>query len=93
MWKCERCGEEIEDQFKACWKCDGQEAEPESKAQRAALQCLRCQAGMEYQGRKHLHEGDWIDSTHHLPVDAYVCPRCGRLELFAGNVGEELRPE
>ena len=93
MWKCERCGEEIEDQFKSCWKCAGQEAAPESQAQRTALQCLRCQAGMEYQGRKHLQEGDWIEGTHHLPVDAYVCPRCGRLELFAGNVGEELRPE
>jgi DNA-directed RNA polymerase subunit RPC12/RpoP len=87
MWKCERCGEEIEDQFKSCWKCAEQEA------QRTALQCPRCQAGMEYQGRKHLHEGDWIDRTHHLPVDAYVCLRCGRLELFAGNVGEALRPE
>jgi hypothetical protein len=93
MWKCERCGEEIEDQFKSCWKCAEQEAAPESQAQRTALQCLRCQAGMEYQGRKHLHEGDWIDRTHHLPVDAYVCSRCGHLELFAGNVGEELRPE
>jgi len=56
MWKCERCGEEIEDQFKTCWKCAEQEAEPE--AQGPALQCLRCQTGMEYQGRKHLHEGD-----------------------------------
>jgi hypothetical protein len=90
MWKCERCGEEIEDQFKSCWKCADQEADLESKAQRAALQCLRCQTGMEYQGRKHLHEGDWIESTHHLPVDAYVCPRCGHLELYAGNVGEEF---
>ena len=92
MWKCERCGEAIEDEFNACWKCAEQEAE-QRKTPRLALQCLRCQTGMEYQGRKHLHEGDWIDRTRHLPLDAYVCPRCGYLELFAGNVGEELRPE
>ena len=93
MWKCERCGEEIEDQFKACWKCATPVAETESSAPRLALQCLRCQTGMEYQGLKHLQEGAWIESTHHLPVDAYVCPRCGYLELFAGDVGKELRPE
>lgn len=89
MWKCERCGEEIEDQFKACWKC----AEPESTTSRPAIECLRCETEMEYQGRKHLHEGEWIEGTHRLPVDAYVCPRCGHLELFAGEVGKELRPE
>jgi len=22
MWKCKKCGEEIEDQFDSCWKCD-----------------------------------------------------------------------
>jgi hypothetical protein len=23
MWKCQKCGEEIEDQFESCWKCAG----------------------------------------------------------------------
>lgn len=22
MWKCKKCGEEIEDQFDSCWKCE-----------------------------------------------------------------------
>ena len=24
--------------------------------------------------------------------DVYVCPRCGRVELFIDGIGEELRP-
>jgi len=31
MWKCEKCGEEIEDQFDSCWKCTPVRVEPETE--------------------------------------------------------------
>ncbi len=31
MWKCEKCGEEIEDQFDSCWKCTPVRVEPEAE--------------------------------------------------------------
>ena len=30
-WRCDKCGEHIEEQFDACWKCSGQEDAPPSK--------------------------------------------------------------
>jgi DNA-directed RNA polymerase subunit RPC12/RpoP len=93
MWKCERCGEEIEDQFDSCWKCTQPEPEPASKAPQLPMQCLRCQGGMEYEGRKHLHESAWTDLLlHRVHVDVYVCSQCGRLELFAPEDDAELIP-
>lgn len=39
MWTCEKCGEQIEDQFDACWKCanGGREIAPE-KASRETVE-------------------------------------------------------
>jgi len=31
MWKCEKCGEAIEDQFDSCWKCTPVRVEPETE--------------------------------------------------------------
>ena len=30
-WRCDKCGEHIEEQFDACWKCSGQEDAPSSE--------------------------------------------------------------
>jgi hypothetical protein len=51
MWTCEKCGERIEDQFEACWRCDtpkgaaasaaGAEAAEANKPWRLAFQVFR----------------------------------------------------
>jgi hypothetical protein len=93
MWTCQQCGEQIEDQFDSCWKCAEQAATPESNAPRLPMQCLRCQASLEYAGDKHFHESAGTDlMLHRVHVNVYVCPQCGRMELFAAGIGEDFRP-
>lgn len=96
MWKCEQCGEEIEDQFDSCWNCTRQAEPPSGEGKpRLPLECLRCEASMEYEGSRHFHEGAWTDLTlHREHVDVYICPQCGHMELFAAGIGlDYVRPE
>lgn len=66
------------------------------------MRCPRCDRELKYQGTKKFHEGTrgwafWLDSLGELFVnrehfDVYVCPRCGRVEMFVDGIGEEFRP-
>ena len=76
-----------------------------SRARRldTSVQCLRCQEVMRYAGFKKFHEGSrgwgfWLSDlgelfTHREGYDLYVCPRCGRVELFVDGIGEAFRGE
>lgn len=62
--------------------------------------CAACKRDLEYVGTKRFHEGtNWgvLGELGELFVkrerfDVYMCPRCGRIELFLDGVGEEFRP-
>ena len=64
------------------------------------LDCARCATSLDYVGTKRFHEGtrwgvlgelgELFTNREHF--DVYVCPRCGRVELFVDGIGEELRP-
>lgn len=62
--------------------------------------CARCNEPLDYVGSKLFHEGTrWgaLGDIGELFVkkerfDVYVCPRCGRVELFVDGIGEEFRP-
>ena len=65
------------------------------------LQCPRCARALDYVGRKKFHEGtnwgllgevgEFFVKREHF--DVYVCPRCGRVEMFVDGIGEGLRRE
>lgn len=67
------------------------------------LACPRCRTKMRYGGLKKFHEGSrgwgfWLGDlgelfTHREEFDVYVCPKCGKVELFVDGVGEEYRSE
>lgn len=63
--------------------------------------CAACSLALRFMGTKRFHEGSraapfvlgdlgelFVNREHY---DVYVCPRCGRIELFLDGVGEELR--
>jgi hypothetical protein len=76
------------------------DAETDSRAT-DPLTCLRCRRPLDYVGRKRFHEGtNWgfFGEVGELFVkrqhfDLYVCPRCGKVELFVDGIGEQLRHE
>lgn len=64
------------------------------------MSCPRCNTELEYVGTRKFHEGTrwgffgelgelFVNREH---FDVYVCPRCGRVELFVDGIGEEFRP-
>ncbi|MFQ5892595.1 MAG: hypothetical protein ACE5HW_07360 [Candidatus Methanofastidiosia archaeon] len=63
------------------------------------MNCPRCKKELEYVGTKKFHEGThWgvLGELGELFVkrehfDVYVCPRCGRVELFVDGIGEGFR--
>ena len=65
------------------------------------MKCPRCSTALDYVGTKSFHEGsNWgvLGGIGELfvnreSVDFYVCPRCGRVEMFVDGVGEEFRRE
>ncbi len=67
------------------------------------MHCPRCVSALQYVGTKKFHEGSrgwgfWLGDLGELFVnrqhfDVYVCPRCGRVELFVDGIGEEFRPK
>jgi hypothetical protein len=64
------------------------------------IACPRCEVVLEYVGTRDFHEGTRWGALGELGelfvnkqrFDVYVCPRCGRVELFIDGIGEELRP-
>ena len=97
MWTCQQCGEKIEDQFGACWKCAGQVA-PAEKEKPSPPQCLRCHQELDYLGTKQFYEGGHLAHlmgdlfVNRESFDVYVCPKCGHIDFFAGDIGEVVTP-
>ena len=62
--------------------------------------CSACNRDLEFVGTKRFHEGaNWgvLGELGELFVkrerfDVYLCPRCGKIELFLDGIGEEFRP-
>lgn len=62
--------------------------------------CTRCELPLEFVGTRDFHEGTRWGALGELgelfvnkqSFDVFVCPRCGRVELFIDGIGEELRP-
>jgi hypothetical protein len=100
MWTCQ-CGEQIEDQFDACWRCAGRAANataPENSNQLPTLECQRCKTSLEYLGKRRFHEGGYLTPmllgdlfVNREDFDLYACPRCGHVEFFLEGVAEEVR--
>jgi hypothetical protein len=67
------------------------------------MRCARCETTLEFVGTKKFHEGTRTLGLffgeigelfqHREHFDVYVCPRCGRVELFVDGIGEEFRPQ
>ena len=66
------------------------------------VSCSRCDIALDFVGTKRFHEGtrafDFMGGLfelfkHREHFDVYVCPRCGRVELFVDGIGESLRGE
>lgn len=51
-----------------------------TKATASGLLCVRCSVPLRYKGKRSIQVGFW--ATGYMDVEAYVCPRCGRIELF-----------
>ena len=72
---------------------DGPAAQP--------IVCPRCESTLEYAGNRKFHEGaraGFFGELGELFVnresfDVYVCPTCGRVELFVDGIGEQYREE
>lgn len=62
--------------------------------------CPRCEVPLDFVGTRDFHEGTRWGALGELGelfvnkqrFDVFVCPRCGRVELFIDGIGEELRP-
>ena len=63
--------------------------------------CPRCESPLDYVGNHKFHEGRRFGVFGDLgelfvnrsSFDVYVCPTCGRVELFIDGIGEEFRQE
>lgn len=66
-----------------------------------ALDCLRCRTGLQYMGTKKFHEGTRWSVFGDLAelfenreqYDVYMCPQCGKVEMFVDGVGDAMRGE
>ena len=102
MWTC-KCGEQIEDQFDACWKCTGpslDEAGAHENTELLDIKCPRCRIDLDDLGSKQFYEGEyWRDIVlgdlfiNREHFDLYACSRCGHVEFFLKGVGEKRRPK
>lgn len=65
------------------------------------ITCSRCEVSLGFVGTKNFHEGARLGALGDLGelfvnkerFDVYVCPRCGRVQLFIDGIGEEFRKE
>jgi hypothetical protein len=94
MWKCNKCGETIEDQFDSCWKCtepdiknNKNEAE-EQIIEGINLKCQFCGHTKFWHRRAPLNTAlatffkfDWADAS----ADCFVCDKCGYVHWFLLN--------
>jgi hypothetical protein len=90
MWKCQICGEEIEDQFDSCWKCA--KPIPDSIPAASAGRCLNCHGPRVVAGRVVDNEGgatavfqpdnlrmlaSVLKSGTRLSEESFACLDCG----------------
>jgi hypothetical protein len=79
------------------------ERQPRAGTEAPPLRCLRCHSEMKYVGTKRLQDdarwgmfsqlGGLFKDQDYENLDAYVCSKCGRLELFVDGIGEDCRPQ
>ena len=58
------------------------------------MRCPRCERALEYVSTKSLENGAGELSglfPGRKSLDVYLCPECGRVELFVSGIGEEFR--
>ena len=68
--------------------------------EKGPISCHRCDKQLNYVGTKRFHEGTRWGALGDLgelfvnkeSFDVYVCPHCGRVELFVDGIGEHFRP-
>lgn len=89
---CPHCQAEVEEQFDLCWKCnysftEGKVAQIKDERE-CEIECLRCRIPMFYEGDFYFREGFWVETGKKF--DIYVCPECGKIELFL-TVEEMMR--
>ncbi|WP_396207693.1 hypothetical protein [Gemmatimonas sp.] len=66
-----------------------------------SLDCLRCRTSLQYMGTKKFHEGTRWSVFGDLAelfenreqYDVYMCPQCGKVEMFVDGVGDAMRGE
>ena len=110
MWQCEKCREEVDEPFDACWNCgaarDGTpdpdflqvNVTPPQPKKPNPLQCLRCREDLDFVGTRTSKEVPGLLDFARMfawgtSFDIYVCPSCGRVELFIDGIGDDKRPE
>ena len=88
---CPNCGEEVEENFELCWKCNYSFETGKvvviCDERETDLKCLRCGTPMYWEGNYNVRVGIISESWKNL--DMYTCPQCGKAEFFLPE--KELR--
>ncbi len=94
MKMCPNCHEEVEENFDLCWNClycfSSGEITSLSEEKNSDIDCLRCHVPMLYSGEYKFLEGTRVGVLGNLfelfqnreTFDLYICPKCGKVELF-----------
>ena len=82
MWTCEHCQEEHEDQFSACWNCEGN-AQPRDAQEEAQVRfrCAKCQ-GRDSITREHRLENGSLVLGGQSRYLAVTCQACAYTEFY-----------
>ena len=97
MKNCPNCNAEMEDNFELCWNCNYSLTEQkiidikDLNDNKKQISCLRCDVAMIYSGEYKFHEGPKYGFFGNIfeafvnreSFDLYLCPKCGKVELFA----------
>jgi uncharacterized protein with PIN domain len=57
------------------------------------MRCPRCERALEYVSSKAVASGGELAALFpdRESLDVYLCPECGRVELFVSGIGEKHR--
>lgn len=101
MKPCPNCKAVVEDNFDVCWNCNYSFEEKKvvefkdlALTGSKDLKCLRCKSEMVYSGEFKFHEGARTGVlgvigemiVNREAFDLYLCPECGKVELFSPNI-------